>query len=707
LAAALQRQATRHLEAWQTSYWRRARVPTLAAAFVGLALLIFIATSTGAFTAFKRVLLPWTSASYTAVWVEPGQVEIARGKDLAVRSTFEGRRPAKAALHWRAAGKKVWRQETLPLPFVGPSEFTLKALDKSLEYYVTGGDARSPVYPVEVYVPPAVKRLKVECELPSYTGRAPRESDSPDLAVLRASTVHLSLEPSVPLSRARLRFKKKPALELRSAAGQWSGTLVVTNDDEYWIEVFDQRGRLGSSEAPFAIRALPDEPPKLEIAEPGQDIRADATQTVPVKLAATDDYGLTEARLVYHKLGQPERELRLKLERRGLLGTNLSFELPLGELGLKDYELAAYHVEAVDNNTLDGPGVGKSPVYFVEITKEEGRPCHSQCNSAKVNLLVIQKQIIADTAALSNSAPLSDFRDLAEREKEAADFGRIYVTGLTETGAPAEAINQMDLALRDLAEARDHLAGRRRLAALPCEESALARFYQVIKLMPQLENLPTDPSLGGGLSGGGGQNQSPVLRVVLEAIKKQKQEQPDNRELTQMLRQVQQLSRNQANLAQSCQSLGASSGSTLAQSRPSGESPSAGRSEAEAAEPKPSAEAAALAERQGQLSQEAAALAARLAQLAGRDQRLGHNVPKSMASAAQRLASARGALREGNIRSGLGLALEGWQGLNAVAALLERLLNENGALADVSAEEAPKQFEPVINEYFKQLTRQE
>jgi len=691
LAAALQRQAAGYLEAWPVRYWRRVRGPAVAVALAGLALLVFLASSTGAFTALKRVVLPWTRTTYTTVRVDPGAAEIAQGKGLAVRAAFEGRSPATAALHWRGTGEKVWHREKLSLAAGNDtSGFEFKELKNSLEYYVTGGDACSPTYAVQVYVPPAVQRLKVRSELPAYTGRAAQESESPDVAVLRASTVRFSIEPTVPLSRARLRFTRNPPVELHSGPDGWGATLAVTNDDEYRIELFDQRGRLGSNERPFCIHALPDEPPKLELAEPGQDIRADATQTVPVKIAATDDYGLTEVRLVYHKLGQPPRTLRLKLPPGYLLETNFSVELPLADLALKDYELVAYHAEAVDNNSLDGPGVGKSPVYFIEITNEEGKPCHSQCNCAKVNLLVIQKQIIADTTALSNNAAVPQFHDLAEREKEAADFGRIYVNGLTQAGAPSEAVHEMSLALRDLVNAQDHLAGCRRVAALPCEESALARFYQVIKMMPQLEDLPTRPPQGGG----GNQNQAPALQVVLQAIKKQMKEEPDNRELADVLRQVQQLSRNQANLAQSCQSLNAASNAAPAESRPAGEA-------------KPNPEAASLANHQDRLRGEAAVLAALLARLAGHDQRLGHNVPKSMASTAQRLSSASDAFREGNMRFGYSYALQGWQGLNAVAALLERILNENSALPDVSAEQAPREFEPVIDEYFKQLTRQE
>ena len=121
----------------------------------------------------------------------------------------------------------------------------------------------------------------------------------------------------------------------------------------------------------------------------------------------------------------------------------------LSALGLKEYELIAFHAEATDHNTLDGPGVGKSPVYFVEITNEEGKPCLSQGQGQKVNLLAIEKQIIADTTALAPQAKAEAFEALAARQKDAAEFGQMYLDALEGGGAPAPAVNAMRAALTD------------------------------------------------------------------------------------------------------------------------------------------------------------------------------------------------------------------------------------------------------------------
>ena len=59
----------------------------------------------------------------------------------------------------------------------------------------------------------------------------------------------------------------------------------------------------------------------------------------------------------------------------------------------------AHYAEATDFNTLDGSGIGRSPVYFVEYTTN--LMVLGRCNgrSSKVNLLDLEKEILAATTA--------------------------------------------------------------------------------------------------------------------------------------------------------------------------------------------------------------------------------------------------------------------------------------------------------------------
>ena len=692
LAASLAAQAANFLKAWQVPYWRQVWIPALLVAGVSLLLLAFLGVTCCGWTAIERIAKPLSPIAYTSLQVDPGNAEIPIGKDFNVNCAFKGRLPKRAGLYWRENQKQPWKLAKLNLDGQA-SAFSFPAVRQPFDYYVSGGDARSPEYRVQIFSPPEIKKLSINVQLPAYTARPPQHFDTADFTALRASKATFAVTPSVPISRAQLRFSKGSPLALAPAKdGTWSAVKELRNDEDYWIELYDQKNRLGSNDKPYSLQVLPDEPPKIDVVQPGMDIRADANQKVALKIHASDDYGLQEWRLVYNKLGQPEKVLPLTLPRSStnncpLLEADGQTGLPLAELGLKDYELVAYHAEAVDNNTLDGPGVGKSPVYFVEITDKEGNVCLSQCNCAKVNLLVIQKQIIADTTALRESASADAYKELADRETEATDFARIYRDGMAQMGAPRAASSEMEQAIDELNQAEEQLSQRHRSPAIPPEERALAHFYQVIKLLPELEDLPTTPPPALAHSS----SQSPKLNVVLEEIKKRKKNQPDNRELAELLRQLQRLTQSQTALAQGAQSLWNSQQANSVQ---------AGSAESPNQDLKP------FAEQQDAFNRDAQALQEKLAKLAGHDHRLGHDIPSAMSTASKKLGSASSAFQQGNLHSGYSYSLEGAYALGTVSALLERYLHDDNILADTSAEQYPKEYEKAIDAYLQQLSRQ-
>ncbi len=546
LVAALEAQAAKNLQEVQVSYANRFSRPAWFLAFALLSVLIFAALAPVAFTAFKRTVSPWSRETYTQVAVRRGNVEIPVGSDLDITNVFSGRIPKNPELHWLQEGQSTWQSVPLKRFDDGSYVHSFGKLETSMKYRVTGGDAVSETYDITAFVPPEVRELRVDVAYPAYTRVQPFFQQAPELTVLRASELAFHISPSTNLSKARLRFSSLPGIDLTPAEnGQWAVHFKAATNADYWIELADAKGHGGGNEQPYHLTVLPDNPPKIEITEPGQDIRAEATNTIPLKFAASDDFGVREIKLLYHRLGGPEQTLNCVFTNTENTGVAGGVELALANLGLKDHELVAYHAEAKDNNTLDGPGVGVSPVYFIEITSDEGghQTAEPKSDGETLNLLVIQKQIIADTTALPPKPAPEKFDGLAYRQQEAAELAETYRDSLRTLAAPGEAGQLIEDAIKEMKSAGGSLAGRKREAALPSEEKALADLYQIMKLLPQLGNLPTEPPTALEQA-----RQSPMLNVVLESIKKQKKEPPSNVELAQALEEAKQLSRSQAEM---------------------------------------------------------------------------------------------------------------------------------------------------------------
>ena len=553
LVAALESQAGAMLAPVKLPYWRRLLFPVALCLAGFLVFLGFLLSTSGALTALRRTANPWSSAAYTQVEVQTGDMEIPVGRDVEVKGAFHGRTPQDPQFQWKEAQNTPWHSAALALAADGTFTNSLKEVRSDVIYRVAGGDAVSQEYRIATYLPATVKDLRVRLDFPTYTGLKPATQASPDITALRGSTASFTLQPNVKLSQARLVSDQGPPTDLAPGPNNsWTGALALAKDAHYRIELRDEKHRPGLNEKTNHIKVIADQPPKVEITEPGQDTRSEATNTVALKITASDDFGVADLRLFYHKLNGPEKTLPVRQVGREGNEIQGAVDLPLTPLGLKEFELVAYHVEARDNNTLDGPGVGKSPLYFIEITKAGG----SQTNpppppqpqpGSKINLLVIQKQIIADTRVLANNEPAEKFKDLALREKDASGFGQLYLASMTSGGAPPAAVAMMQSAMDSLTNATTALEARKRDTALPPEEQALASLYQVLKLVPELENMPVQPPPTNSLAK---TNPPPsnMVKVVLEAIKQQMQPQPDDKEVAAMMAQAQQLSQAQASI---------------------------------------------------------------------------------------------------------------------------------------------------------------
>lgn len=777
LAAALQQRAAETVARNPVNFSRRMLVPALGVGAAVAMLAAFTVTFPAAGTALKRAAAPWSKAAFSQIEVKPGAVEVPVGKPFELTAAFHGRVPVSATLQVQAEGHTAWTDVRLEGATNGTFRHTLPAIATSFRYRVAGSDAVSDEFQVTAYVPPAVKDLRVKLEPPAYTRLPVSEQAAADIAIIRGTKATFRVAPNVGLSRARLAFTNGTAAEFeRDAQGFWTAEVPVTKDNEFRFELFDAKGRKGGDELAHRLVAIPDAAPKVDFELPGGDIRATATNRVPLKLAASDDFAIAGMKIVFHRLGGPEQELPIAKWTTRDKEAVAEVELDLAPLKLRQFELVAYHAEVRDNNTLDGPGIGRSPTYFIEVTDIEGGKCLSQKQGQKVNLLTIQKQIIADTASLAAASPKEKFDELALRQRDALEFGKLYQQGLSETAAPLPVQGAMNAAVTAMTQAAGTLEQGRRDAALPPEETALARLYEVLKLMPELKDLPTQlPPLAQQPKEAPPQ-QPPAVKVVLEALKKQKKEDPKQQELAKVLEQIQQLARQQAGISSACENPGSSASGAAATEAPrsaqtqapkdgsnppptakngdskpapatgqkpgkqagkgqgagqgkgegepkdelakndsdakpgdaAGQKPGQGKKPGEGqagkAEPKEAKELAQLAPKQEALSQEAKELAERLARIAGKGSRQGKAAGGQLSQAAAKMSEAAQAMRSGN---GSGAGAKGNESSGALgnaAALVEALLAGRPEIGDMASEDAPKQYEGALADYFKRLS---
>jgi hypothetical protein len=769
LANALEARAATAIGRGGNSYNRRFLTPAAVAGFVVLAgLVAFVLFAPASGTAFLRTAAPWSRASFTLLSVSPAGGEYPVGLELTITNRLAGRPPKAVEFQWKEAGSDRWTRVPLAIQ-TNSSAFHSFLVSTSGVYRVLAGDAVSPEFRLDAYIPPKVETLSVGLTPPAYTRIPPSEQSAAEITVIRGAQAVFRLGGNVPLGTAALRFTNGVVNALKPLGSNlWTTGLLITNDTEYSFALTDAKGRTGIDDTRFHIRALPDNPPKVDVTEPGEDIRADATDIVPLKIVASDDFAVESIRIVYHKLGEPEKVLEVR-DRHVKDGETLSAAvIRLEEMDLKLFEVVAYHAEARDNNTFDGPGIGRSPTYFIEITDRTSPPPSKRKGppAQKLNLLAIQKAIVADTTALPSNAPTNAFAELAQRQKDAREFAEMYRQKLEDMGAPFAAQGAIEAAVEEMGKATKKLNAKSRSDALPPEEKALAHLYEAVKAMPQLKNLPTRPSEPGEKEAAPAEKDP--LAIVLEELRKKSKDMPNLQELQDALKEARELARAQGELAAKIErpqpgqdgegegeGKGKGSGkdpeskeakeearlremAARAKQRetaavtpekppgkPPGEKGTAGKEgqgkDGKKGQGKGQGEGEGKGEGKGQgqpgdgemaaaeqkMSEKAKALAEKVKRLVDKESKQGQGAGKRMDDASRQLAEAAKALREGN-KPGAGSAgAIGAAGLNSAADLLEKAISGKPDLSDVSAEEAPKKFEGQISEYFKRLTRAE
>ncbi len=433
LVEALQESAAGRLLRVETTRYRSLSYAASAMAVSVVGLLLFLLLASGSLTALERGADPRASKTCTRAEVKPGNVEIPAGHGLQIKALFTGRSPKAAQLRWRETSATEWQTVDMTRQTNGVFSSGLTNLQGTVTYQVAGGDALSPQFAVLTYIPPAVKDFKVEVRLPNYTKREPVEEHTPNFNVLRASRLTFQIVTTAPVSTARLRFAHGPNLDLAlDSEHRWTAALQPTNDLAYWIELADAAGHKGGNAKPYHIRLLPDKPPRVEIVDPGMDIRAEPTNKVNISIAAADDFGVGDIKLIFRKLNGPQHTIVCAKQDLDPKQTRARAQIDLAPLHLQPYELVEYHAEATDNNTLDGPGVGKSPVYFIEYTTkgeplsasqgggqavgQPAAPARPGCRGQRTRTFVPGNQIVAADGGLHVPWPRHQSRFGGDRE---------------------------------------------------------------------------------------------------------------------------------------------------------------------------------------------------------------------------------------------------------------------------------------------------
>lgn len=211
-------------------------------------------------------------------------------------------------------------------------------------------------------------RLSVIVTPPDYTGQAPRTADDPErLDVLEGSRLRLVLRGA----EWRVRFGSQP-LPSKDDDGSRVIDLPVVRSGYLALEPIDEAR--ASERRLVPVTVTPDRAPTIRIDAPAKDLLLpDATQTVQISAAATDDLGLRSLDLRYTRISGSGEQFEFQ---EGTIPIAIAQDSPqswkarasiaLPALGLDPGDSVVYRVVGRDRRPGD-EGLATSDTFFIEI----------------------------------------------------------------------------------------------------------------------------------------------------------------------------------------------------------------------------------------------------------------------------------------------------------------------------------------------------
>ncbi|HZJ70776.1 MAG TPA: DUF4175 family protein, partial [Planctomycetota bacterium] len=228
-----------------------------------------------------------------------------------------------------------------------------------------------------------------------------------------------------------------------------TGALVVGDATTYRFLIEDDRGDRHVERVGRRIEIEEDQPPRVELYAPAEELDVSAMKRIELAWTAEDDFGLAKAELVIEAPGATPQRRPLPQALAGEVRRSAQgkFLWDLAEVDIQPGTKVAYHLEVSDNDTVDGPNVGRSREYHLRVYSPRER--HER-------LIERQRQLFEHVLAILGDRLVVDADALEAHDA----LQRLTSDAVVEIGSLAAALGEDRMAAPTLIAALKGMRGR-------------------------------------------------------------------------------------------------------------------------------------------------------------------------------------------------------------------------------------------------------
>jgi len=308
--------------------------------------------------------------------VSPAQPRVVYGANQVISVTIAGAPVRQPVRFVTRRGRRTHEGACFQ---ASPTQYAqrLERLMQPLEFCFRVGRARSRWHAVELLLRPHVEATRVRITPPAYADKPVHEPElgTEPLAGLRGSRVALTVRSNRPLRSGTLRITPTEGLQhTRLVQATQTGLNELTfdwrllNNARLAVMIRDILGTAARKPLIIAQQRIPDEPPRVALAEPPPFSLATPSVRVPFYGTVEDDLGIRRADLLRSLVGYRDRARPVQVAPGAAL-CEVTGQLALAELGVEPGQVVELTVEAADTNP-DLTGIGASDVARVQIISD-------------------------------------------------------------------------------------------------------------------------------------------------------------------------------------------------------------------------------------------------------------------------------------------------------------------------------------------------
>ncbi len=326
----------------------------------------------------RNVLLrdvPWPKRTHIRVNLDDGVLHGAIGDDLPVSAEVEGVMPRQADFVFRTASGRKGRETMTAVGDFG-LRYVVKNAREDFEFYLEGGDDRTPWYQAKLAERPRVAWSQIDVTPPKYAGleRFTLADGSRTAQVLPGSHVAITVRTHSPVVSATLMAGDEEVSPASPIDDTWRAELSVYESTTCHFALTDAGGLTNKRPVRFAIRVQRDEPPTVRLNTPGagEMLTPEARLIAAIEVADTFGIATVALQVDVQMDAATTRTIVPEAFTPGDTDVSAGVTLPLREEAAAPGDQVTLTLRAADFDDVSGPNLAATdPRVFRIVTREE------------------------------------------------------------------------------------------------------------------------------------------------------------------------------------------------------------------------------------------------------------------------------------------------------------------------------------------------